>query len=144
MSRHPGQNIKKAYYDKSTLLSPLDPIENRCLDCESWELLNKAADVNFHTEQFTPGVSAGRAPPISPSLHVQNPALRGVVKIRSLPTRACNEQAAPTACSSFTCDRRTSHHESDCTCTKYFPTPQIPFFLLDTNYLLESTAHTSK
>lgn len=77
--------MKKAYYDQSTLLSPLSPIETRCFDCGSREVLNKAADVNFHTQQFTPGVSVGRAPPISLSLHVQNPALRGVVKIRSLP-----------------------------------------------------------
>lgn len=56
-----------------------------------------------------------------PSFHAQNPALRCAVKIHRLPTRACNEQAAPSACSSFTCGRWTSYHESDFVFIKYFP-----------------------
>lgn len=56
-----------------------------------------------------------------PSFHAQNPALRGAMKIHRLPTRACNEQAAPSDCSSFMCDRWTSYHESDFIFIKYFP-----------------------
>lgn len=118
-----GQKIKiKAHDYESTLLSPLSPIESRCFGYDvHCELLNKAADMDFHTQEFTHSVSVGHAPLISPSLHVQNPAVRGAVKIHSLPTRACNEQVAPTACSSFMCYRWTSYLESDFIFIKYFP-----------------------
>lgn len=96
-------------------MSSLTPTESICVDYVVWELLNKAADMDFHTGQFRQQVMLLSSPPAP---HTRHSTQRGC-EVWEPPMRSGKEQAVPTACSPFMCDRWTSYHEGDLLFTKF-------------------------